>query len=52
MEEIIQSYPANSIGTVQAFRIANEQEPTKLTKVQAEALLKTYVSRGWLARSE
>ncbi|GFZ42412.1 hypothetical protein JCM24511_00127 [Saitozyma sp. JCM 24511] len=47
---IIASYPANSIGSNHALRLTSELQGA-MTKTVADALLKSFVSRGWLARS-
>lgn len=50
VSEIMESYPANSIGRMQALRLATEQE-TKIAKSVGETYLNAFVSRGWLAKS-
>ena len=47
----MQSYPANSIGSTHALRITNDLSGT-MTRVAAEAMLNSLVSRGWLGRSK
>lgn len=55
--EIIQSYPAMSIGSLHALQLSGggggdkETQGPKLTKSAAEALLNTFVSRGYLTKS-
>ncbi|ORX35299.1 Nse1 non-SMC component of SMC5-6 complex-domain-containing protein [Kockovaella imperatae] len=51
LAEIVESYPANSIGSTRALKLAGEQQ-TKMAKTVAEALLESMVSRGWLAKSK
>ncbi|KAJ9127474.1 hypothetical protein QFC24_000883 [Naganishia onofrii] len=50
-EVIEQSYPANSVSSVQALNIAGDLEPTPIPKSQAQEILAALVSRGWLSKS-
>ncbi|GHJ86741.1 hypothetical protein NliqN6_3143 [Naganishia liquefaciens] len=50
-EIIEESYPANSVSSVQALNIAGDLEPTPIPKSQAQDILAALVSRGWLAKS-
>ncbi|EIW66484.1 hypothetical protein M231_03019 [Tremella mesenterica] len=48
--EIMESYPANSIGHNRAIALVNRLDGS-LTRSAAEAVLRALVSRGWLAKS-
>lgn len=51
VDAIIVSYPANSIGAIQASNLVSKLQG-KLTKTNADNLLKSFVARGWLTRSK
>jgi hypothetical protein len=48
---IVESYPANSVGSRQATSLVKDLNG-QMTQSAAQALLKALVSRGWLATSE
>lgn len=47
---IVESYPANSVGSRHAIGLVKELNG-QMTQSAAEGLLKALVSRGWLAKS-
>jgi hypothetical protein len=49
--DILDSYPAYSVGSLQALKIASDKE-IKMTKSDGQALIKTFVARGYLAESK
>lgn len=51
IENIITSYPANSVGSTRALAVTSEMK-SAFSKQQAEMVLASCVSRGWLKRSK
>lgn len=51
INEIVASYPANSVGSAAALRLTSGLDG-QMTKAAAEQLLMALASRGWFAKSK